>query len=70
MSRARLASNKGKLEPYKRMQTWLSLTLVRWGAEMYEWHAKHPEKGDRFRRAMRGVSKCKSFRKYIDAELC
>ncbi|KAH3917841.1 hypothetical protein HBI56_112900 [Parastagonospora nodorum] len=28
-----------------------------WGAEMYEWHAKHPEKGDRFRRAMRGVSK-------------
>lgn len=26
---------------------------------MYDWHAKHPEKGDRFRRAMRGVSKCK-----------
>ncbi|KAL8911232.1 MAG: hypothetical protein Q9171_003579 [Xanthocarpia ochracea] len=30
-----------------------------WGAEMYDWHARHPEKGDRFRRAMRGVSKCK-----------
>ncbi|KAL8974392.1 MAG: hypothetical protein Q9197_001361 [Variospora fuerteventurae] len=26
---------------------------------MYEWHTRHPEKGDRFRRAMRGVSKCK-----------
>lgn len=31
----------------------------RWGAEMFDWHARHPEKGDRFRRAMRGVSKCK-----------
>lgn len=31
----------------------------RWGAEMYDWHAQHPEKGDRFCRAMRGVSKCK-----------
>ncbi|KAI4115854.1 MAG: hypothetical protein LQ338_007798 [Usnochroma carphineum] len=28
-----------------------------WGAEMYDWHAQHPEKGDRFCRAMRGVSK-------------
>ncbi|KAH8691026.1 S-adenosyl-L-methionine-dependent methyltransferase [Phaeosphaeriaceae sp. PMI808] len=28
-----------------------------WGAEMYDWHTTHPEKGDRFRRAMRGVSK-------------
>ncbi|KAL8791883.1 MAG: hypothetical protein Q9195_005545 [Heterodermia aff. obscurata] len=27
-----------------------------WGVEMYEWHARHPEKGDRFRRAMSGVS--------------
>tara|TARA_R110002003_G_scaffold234_2_gene16898 strand:- start:9711 stop:10445 length:735 start_codon:yes stop_codon:yes gene_type:complete len=26
---------------------------------MYDWHTTHPEKGDRFRRAMRGVSKCK-----------
>lgn len=26
---------------------------------MYDWHASHPEKGDRFRRAMKGVSKCK-----------
>ncbi|PVH92623.1 S-adenosyl-L-methionine-dependent methyltransferase [Periconia macrospinosa] len=28
-----------------------------WGSEMYDWHSKHPDKGDRFRRAMRGVSK-------------
>ncbi|KAL8727587.1 MAG: hypothetical protein Q9181_005659 [Wetmoreana brouardii] len=29
------------------------------GVEMYDWHASHPNKGDRFARAMRGVSKCK-----------
>ncbi|KAJ5603243.1 hypothetical protein N7537_006199 [Penicillium hordei] len=28
-----------------------------WGVEMYDWHATHPEKGERFRRAMKGVSK-------------
>ncbi|KAH7076873.1 hypothetical protein BKA63DRAFT_291859 [Paraphoma chrysanthemicola] len=28
-----------------------------WGEEMYDWHTAHPERGDRFRRAMRGVSK-------------
>ena len=27
--------------------------------EMYDWHARHPEKGERFRRAMKGVSSCK-----------
>ncbi|EED21101.1 O-methyltransferase, putative [Talaromyces stipitatus ATCC 10500] len=26
------------------------------GVEMYEWHTSHPEEGDRFRRAMKGVS--------------
>ncbi|KAK4553138.1 hypothetical protein LTR86_009865 [Recurvomyces mirabilis] len=28
-----------------------------WGLEMYDWHARHADKGERFRRAMRGVSK-------------
>ncbi|RAL00112.1 S-adenosyl-L-methionine-dependent methyltransferase [Aspergillus ibericus CBS 121593] len=28
-----------------------------WGMEMYDWHARYPEKGERFRRAMRGVSR-------------
>ncbi|KAF2827807.1 putative O-methyltransferase [Ophiobolus disseminans] len=28
-----------------------------WGAEMYEWHAVHPDKGSRFLQAMRGVAK-------------
>ncbi|RAK87194.1 S-adenosyl-L-methionine-dependent methyltransferase [Aspergillus costaricaensis CBS 115574] len=27
------------------------------GMEMYDWHACHPDKGERFRRAMRGVSR-------------
>lgn len=27
---------------------------------MYEWHTSHPGKGDRFRRAMQGVSACES----------
>ncbi|QGA14876.1 hypothetical protein EYB26_002532 [Talaromyces marneffei] len=27
------------------------------GMEMYEWHTAHPEEGDRFRQAMKGVSK-------------
>ncbi|KAG8408391.1 hypothetical protein J3459_017863 [Metarhizium acridum] len=28
-----------------------------WGKSMYEWHAGHPEKGDRFAKAMESVSK-------------
>ncbi|PYI09337.1 S-adenosyl-L-methionine-dependent methyltransferase [Aspergillus sclerotiicarbonarius CBS 121057] len=28
-----------------------------WGMEMYDWHAQYPDKGERFRRAMRGVSR-------------
>ncbi|KAL8949100.1 MAG: hypothetical protein Q9222_004771 [Ikaeria aurantiellina] len=28
-----------------------------WGLEMYDWHIRHPDKGHRFRQAMKGVSK-------------
>ncbi|PWY67987.1 S-adenosyl-L-methionine-dependent methyltransferase [Aspergillus sclerotioniger CBS 115572] len=28
-----------------------------WGMEMYDWHVQYPDKGERFRRAMRGISR-------------
>lgn len=34
---------------------------------MYDWHARYPEKGDRFRRAMKGVSSCKLMRESPDS---
>lgn len=35
--------------------------------EMYDWHACHPDKGERFRRAMRGVSRGECLCIYVRA---
>ncbi len=35
------------------------LTSFRWGDSMYDWHAQRPAKAERFRKAMRGVARCK-----------
>ena len=32
---------------------------LRWGMPMYDWHAKHPDKGIRFTQAMESVSQSK-----------
>ncbi|KHN94889.1 O-methyltransferase, family 2 [Metarhizium album ARSEF 1941] len=34
-----------------------SFIAFQWGKSMYEWHAQHPEKGQRFAKAMESVSK-------------